>query len=190
MSTIASLSTAPLGSRPASVPAHMGIERIRNSARNLSILLLAAVVAALVVAADQLINVWADEQLFMAWVVLWVVVFAGMALFADTARSLARRLATSLDSWSQTLAEARAEARLWEAARSDRRLMSELIAARTRQSSEAEELAVATPAVQPAVQSSSFEEALAPLGLPAEEQDSYWVRVGMARARRQLAYYY
>lgn len=189
MSTIVSHSNAPLGSRPASVPAHMGIERIRNSARGLSILLLAAVVAGLVVAADRLIDIWADEQLFMAWVVLWAVVFAGMALFAGTARSLARRAAVSLDGWSQTLAEARAEARLWDLARADPRLMKELIAARTHQESELE-APVAAAAAQ-----TSFAEALAPLSLPetpkaADKEDSYWVRVGMARARRQLAYYY
>jgi len=191
MSTFASLPSAPLGSRPASAPAHKGIEGVRrraDSARGLSVMLLAAVVAAMVVVADRLINTWADEQLFLAWVFLWVVVFAGMALFADTARSLARRLSVSLDGWSQTLAEARAEARLWEAARSDHRLMSELITARQQQMPEQ---VIETPA---AVQQ-SFAEALAPLGLPvaskaADEQDSYWVRIGMARARRQLAYYY
>ncbi len=191
MSTFASLPSAPLGSRPASAPAHKGIEGVRrraDSARGLSVMLLAAVVAAMVVVADRLINTWADEQLFLAWVCLWVVVFAGMALFADTARKLARRLSVSLDGWSQTLAEARAEARLWEAARSDHRLMSELITARQQQTPE--QVIEAPAAVQ-----QSFAEALAPLGLPvtakaAGQQDSYWVRIGMARARRQLAYYY
>ena len=192
MSTFASLPSAPLGSRPASASAQKGIEGVRrraDSARGLSAMLLAAVVAAMVVVADRLINTWADEQLFLAWVFLWVVVFAGMALFAGTARSLSRRLAVSLDGWSQTLAEARAEARLWEAARSDHRLMSELIAAR-----QAQEPEIEAPAALAPVQS-TFAEALAPLSLPEVrkvdvEQDSYWVRMGMARARRQLAYYY
>jgi hypothetical protein len=186
MSTFASLSSAPLGLRPASVPAHKGvggIQRRADSARGLTAMLLAAVVAAMVVVADRLISTWADGQLFLAWVFLWVVVFAGMALFADTARSLARRAAVSLDGWSQALAEARAETRLWEMARMDHRLMNELMAARAQAQDEIEEAPVG-----------SFAEALAPLGMPEapkaiESQAGYWERLGTARARNRLMYY-
>ncbi|QHE83614.1 hypothetical protein [Hydrogenophaga sp. BPS33] len=191
MSTIVSLPNAPLGSRPASVPAHKGIEGVRRrgeNTRGLTAMLLAAVLAAVVVSADRLISTWADDQLFLAWVLLWVVVFASMALFADTARSLARRAAVGLDRWSQALAEARAETRLWKLARMDHRLMAELTAARMRAQEE-----VAEQPAAPVTQ--SYAEALAPLGLPeapkaVEAEQSYWVRVGMARARRQLAHYY
>ncbi len=187
MSTYASLPSAPLGLRPASTPAQKGVDGIQrrnDSARGLSVMLLAAVVAAMVVVADRLISTWADGQLFLAWVFLWVVVFAGMALFADTARSLARRAVVSLDGWSQALAEARAETRLWEMARMDHRLMNELMAARTHAEAEPE-----AP-----VQSQSFAEALAPLGMPeapkaAEPQMGYWERLGTARARNRLMYY-
>lgn len=190
MSTYASLPSAPLGLRPASTPAHKGVDGIQrrnDSARGLSVMLLAAVVAAMVVVADRLISTWADGQLFLAWVFLWVVVFAGMALFADTARSLARRAVVSLDGWSQALAEARAETRLWEMARMDHRLMSELMAARARAVDESE---VETPVVH----ATSFTEALAPLGLPeatkaVEPQMGYWERLGTARARNRLMYY-
>lgn len=186
MSTFASLSSAPLGLRPASAPAHKGVDGIQrraDSARGLTAMLLAAVVAAMVVVADRLISTWADGQLFLAWVFLWVVVFAGMALFADTARSLARRAVASLDGWSQALAEARAETRLWEMARMDHRLMNELVAARTRAQEDVEEDPV-----------QSFTEALAPLGLPeapkaTEPQVGYWERLGTARARNRLMYY-
>ena len=115
-------------------------------------MLLAAVVAAMVVVADRLISTWADGQLFLAWVFLWVVVFAGMALFADTARSLARRAVVVLDGWSQALAEARAETRLWEMARMDHRLMNELMAARTRAADESE---AAAPVVKATMHMSS-----------------------------------
>jgi hypothetical protein len=187
MSTYASLPSAPLGLRPASTPAHKGVDGIQrrsDSARGLSVMLLAAVVAAMVVVADRLISTWADGELFLAWVFLWVVVFAGMALFADTARSLSRRVVASLDGWSQALAEARAETRLWEMARMDHRLMDELMAARTRADVDIE----APAAVQ------SFSEALEPLGLPeaakaVEPQVGYWERLGAARARNRLMYY-
>ncbi|WP_382163454.1 hypothetical protein [Hydrogenophaga sp. ANAO-22] len=190
MSTYASLPSAPLGLRPASTPAHKGVDGIQrrnDSARGLSVMLLAAVVAAMVVVADRLISTWADGQLFLAWVFLWVVVFAGMALFADTARSLARRAVVSLDGWSQALAEARAETRLWEMARMDHRLMNELMAARARAADESEVEA-------PVAQATSFTEALEPLGLPeatqaAEPQVGYWERLGTARARNRLMYY-
>lgn len=186
MSTFASLSSAPLGLRPASTPAHKGadaIQRRTDSARGLTAMLLAAVVAAMVVVADRLISTWADGHLFLAWVFLWVVVFAGIALFAGTARSLARRAVVSLDGWSQALAEARAETRLWEMARMDHRLMNELVAARARAQDESEEAPV-----------QSFTEALAPLGLPeapkaVESQVGYWERLGTARARNRLMYY-
>ncbi|MBW0171123.1 MAG: hypothetical protein ACT6SF_08405 [Hydrogenophaga sp.] len=185
MSTFTSVSSAPLGLRPASMPAHKGVDGIQRrteSARGLTAMLLAAVVAAMVVVADRLISTWADGQLFLAWVFLWVVVFAGMALFADTARSLARRAVVSLDGWSQALAEARAETRMWEMARMDHRLMNELMAARTHAEEAAEEPAQA------------FAEALAPLGLPeatktAEPEMGYWERLGTARARNRLMYY-
>lgn len=190
MSTYASLPSAPLGLRPASTPAQKGVDGIQrrsDSARGLSVMLLAAVVAAMVVVADRLISTWADGQLFLAWVFLWVVVFAGMALFADTARSLARRAVVGLDGWSQALAEARAETRLWEMARMDHRLMDELMAARTRAD-------VETEVEAPVAQTASFAEALEPLGLPeatpaAKPEMGYWERLGAARARNRLMYY-
>lgn len=148
-----------------------------DGTRGLAAMLLAAVVAAMVILADRLISTWADGHLFLAWVFLWVVVFAGLALFADSARRMARRGIVVLDSWSQSMAEARAETRLWEMARHDPRLMSELTLARSR--SEVEEPV------------STFEEALAPLGLAAQTEAaapavSYWERLGQARAARHL----
>ena len=152
-------------------------QRQSNGSRSLAAMLLAAVVAAMVVLADRLVSTWADGHLLLAWVFLWVVVFAGLALFADSARRLARRGIVVLDSWSQSMAEARAETRLWEMAKHDPRLMSELTLARTRADVE-----------EPA---SAFDEALAPLGLPvqatATQPDvSYWERLGQARAARRL----
>lgn len=141
-----------------------GVYRARrsfDSARGLAAMLLAAAVAAMVVLADHLISTWADGHLFLAWVSLWVVVFAGLALFGSTARSLALRTLKALDGWSRSLAEARAEARLWELAKQDPRLRSELIQARIRESAEVDAAAVAPVAKSAEV----FSEALAPMGL-------------------------
>ncbi|MDM7942727.1 MAG: hypothetical protein QUV35_08865 [Hydrogenophaga sp.] len=179
MSTLASNPTVSIGLGRTSPAGRQ--PRRADSSRGLAALLLAAVVAAMVILADRLISTWADGHLFLAWVLLWVVVFAGLALFADSARRLARRGIVVLDSWSQSLAEARAETRLWEMARHDPRLMGELTLARTR--AEADEPA------------GTFDTALAPLGLPvasgaAAPTASYWERLGQARAARHMHNHY
>ncbi|AOF86052.1 hypothetical protein BSY239_3954 [Hydrogenophaga sp. RAC07] len=177
MSTLASTpSSVSIGLRRAPSSHHQP-KRVDGS-RGLAAMLLAAVVAAMVVLADRVISTWADGHLLLAWVFLWVVVFAGLALFADSARRMARRGIVVLDSWSESMAEARAETRLWEMARQDPRLMSELTLARTRAEQD-----------EPAT---SFDSALAPLGLPvatatiAAPEVSYWERLGQARAARHM----
>lgn len=166
-------------SAPLSVAASASASPAASSdgARRLSALLLAAVLATLVVIADQVIDTWADGHLMLAWVSLWALVFAGLALFADTARRGARRAVAALDDWSRSLAEARAEMRLWEMARQDPRLMTELVAARNRAEVELE--TQAAPA-------QDFSDALAPIGLPqaaAVDTRSYWERLAASRAR-------
>ena len=182
MSTVFSPTPASLGLNPSAASAAdtQGSYRARRSfdgSRGLAAMLLAAVVAALVVLADQMISTWADGHLFLGWVALWVVIFAGSALFAGTARRMARSTLQSLDSWSQSLAEARAEARLWELAKLDPRLKSELMQARARQVEEAD----AAAAVAPVVARNDFTQALAPLGL-----ESGYVSAASARRFAQM----
>jgi hypothetical protein len=151
-----------------------------GSARALAALLLAAAVAALVVLADRLIDTWADGHLFLAWVALWVVIFAGSALFAGTASRLARKALPMLDSWSRALAESRAEARLWELAKRDPRLKAEWIQARSA-AAEAVEAAVATP--------DDFSQALAPMGLePGYASPALLRRFAQSEMRRHAGY--
>lgn len=103
-----------------------------NSTAGLSAMLLAAMVSALVVVADQLIETWADGHLLAAWVALWLVGFAALAVFAGAARQLAVTLVSTLDAWSQRVAKARADERLWAMAKSDPRVMADLSAAMAR----------------------------------------------------------
>ena len=125
---------------------HPGVDRFENAVaaasqmrkrfdttKGLAAMLLAAMVAALVVVADQLVDTWADGHLLAGWVVLWVVGFAAIALLAGTARRLASRSIKALDGWSRSVARKRADERLWELARKDDRVMADLQAARTRQ---------------------------------------------------------
>lgn len=103
-----------------------------NGARGLSAVLLAAIVAALVAVADKFVTHWTDGSLLAAWMVVWLVAFLAMALFAGAARHVAAR---SLAAWQAThkrMAAARADTQLLEAARSDARVMNDLQAAITR----------------------------------------------------------
>jgi hypothetical protein len=157
MSTVFSPSPASVGLTP-----EVGEYRSRrhfDGSRSLAAMLLAAAIAALVVVADQMISTWADGHLFLGWVTLWVVIFAGSVLFAGTARRLAQATLRHLDSWSRSLAEARAEARLWDLARTDPRLKAELLLARSREADMAEAQSMAPAAVD------DFSQALSPIGL-------------------------
>ena len=51
-----------------------------DGARGVASLLLAALVSALVVVANQVIETWSDGHLLAAWIALWLVAFAGIAL--------------------------------------------------------------------------------------------------------------
>ena len=124
-----SVNTGIFDLRPRLSPLPAPLNRV--SARALSVLLLAALVATLVLLADRFVSTWADEHLFLGWVVLWLVIFGGLALFAGTARAMAARAIRALDGWSQARAQLRAEARLWVIAHSDPRVMADLVALRT-----------------------------------------------------------
>lgn len=135
MSTVFSPSPASLGLNNARPGTESDAPRLRSrldGARGLAALLLTAVVSALVVLAEQMIGSWTDDHLFLGWVALWMVILAGTALFAAPARQLARRALHTVNDWSQSLAEARAEMRLWNAAHRDPRLMADLMQARQR----------------------------------------------------------
>lgn len=168
------MSTTLTATTPALAPratAPSASTRTADGARGLSALLLAALVATLVVIADQVIGTWADGHLLLAWVLLWAVIFAGLAFFADSARRVARRTIAALDSWSRSMAEARADMRLWEMARQDPRLMSELMAARDR-----DPVAAADPVTAEA----------SPL---QADSRSYWERLVASRTRQAHLHY-
>lgn len=188
MSTILNSLSRTAASRHLATPADHTIPRdpapSRIGVRSLSVMLLAAAVSALVIFADQYVSVWTDGHLFFGWVVLWAVVFAGLALFAGTARHLAARSVGVLDGWSRSMAHARAEARLWDIAKSDPRIMAELTVARQRELD--------------AKLGTDFDAALAPMGLDTStanptSTDTGWVafseRLAASRARSMHLYY-
>lgn len=98
---------------------HLGVARLEStvgmmrrgfdSTKGLSAMLLAALVSALVVVADQLIDTWADGHLMLAWVALWLVSFATLAVFSGAARQLAATVVHALDVGSRWFAQARVD---------------------------------------------------------------------------------
>lgn len=151
---------------------HPGVERLErvvgaadalrkgwNATRSLAGVLLAAMVATLVVVADQLMDTWADGHLLAAWVLMWVIGFAALALLAPTARSLAARVMAGLDGWSQHVARRRADERLWDLARKDARVMADIQAAATRFESDEADVAEPAPVVEVSGRSLSAETA-------------------------------
>ncbi len=103
-----------------------------NGTKSLAALLLAAMVAALVVVADQLVDTWDDGHLLAAWVLLCSLGFAMMALLADSARAASDSIVRRVAVWTQARARARADSRMWEIAQKDHRVMADIQAAMTR----------------------------------------------------------
>ncbi len=114
-----------------------------SGTRGLATLLLSAMAAAVMVVAYQVMDSVTEGHLLVMWIALWAAAFAALALFAGTARRLATQLKTGLADWSQSLAQARADQRMWAAARNDARVMADLQAAISREEAAAE---AATPA--------------------------------------------
>jgi hypothetical protein len=95
-------------------------------------MLLAAMVSAMLVVADQVIDTWADGHLMAAWVLMWVIGFAALALLTRPSRALVGRMLSAVSRWLMDTSRARADARMWAIAEQDHRVMADLHAAQTR----------------------------------------------------------
>ena len=124
---------------------HPGVDRFENvvalatrvrhgfiSTRGMPSMLLAAMVSALLVVADQVIDAWADGHLMAAWMLMWVLGFAALALLAAPSRALVLRVLNAVNRWLMDTSSARADARMWTIAEQDHRVMADLHAAQTR----------------------------------------------------------
>jgi hypothetical protein len=145
-----------------------------SGTRGLATLLLSAIAAAVMVVAYQVMDSVTEGHLLVMWIGLWAVAFAVLAMFAGTARNAAVSLKTGLDGWSRSLAEARADQRLWQAAKNDPRVMADLQMAVLRGQADAE-VAVDTAVTAPAAVAS------APAGLTQRA-----LRVGGAELQAYL----
>lgn len=96
------------------------------SPRGAASLLLAAIVSALLVVANQVIDTWTEGHLLLAWIAMWTIAFATLALAARPAHSVAKRLGMRLHRWTVRLRAAEQDEKLWQSALADWRVMADL----------------------------------------------------------------
>jgi len=119
-------------SHPGVVRAQRAIDGARrvvrgfDSARASASMLLAAIVAALLVVANQVIDTWTEGHLLAAWIALWLVAFASLALFAGPARRAAGAVRTAVKAWNTRRIEAAQDEQYWQAALQDARVMADI----------------------------------------------------------------
>jgi hypothetical protein len=103
-----------------------GVVHRFEGARGAAALLLAAVVSALLVVANQMIDTWTDGHLMSAWAVMWAIAFAALALLAAPLRGFVLNVRSVLADWAAKRRERREDAKLWNLAMTDARVMAEL----------------------------------------------------------------
>ena len=135
MTRLVHSSTASSSSSASHMPAQVVVSSAKTSedSRPLAGMLLAAAMAALLVAADQVIDSWVDGHLLAAWVALWTVTFAALALLATPLRKLSNTGAGWVSAYLKARQERRQEEDMWELARHDSRVMAEIRMASIRQ---------------------------------------------------------
>lgn len=160
-----------------------------DGARGLASFLLAALVSALLVVADQVVSSWADDgHLLAAWITLWLIAFTTIGLFAPTMRRLANRTLEAGNAWSAARARRRADERLWALAQTDSRVMADLRAAQARSEAELPAVAAMAPADTAGAVASP---ALATLEAAADFDSTDWRRVAemqLPSSRRYMLY--
>ncbi|MBB6557621.1 hypothetical protein HNP48_000285 [Acidovorax soli] len=103
-----------------------GIAAGFDSARGAASLMLAAVVSGLLVLANQVVDRWTDGHLLSAWIVLWLVAFAALALLSAPARRAGLAVRAGFARWAESQRHAAEDRRTWQVALRDPRIMAEL----------------------------------------------------------------
>jgi hypothetical protein len=114
---------------------HSGVERLERSAQFLrttwrrtarGTVVLAAVIAAALVLANQVVDNLTDGHLMAGWIVMWLVAFGVLALFAEPARGLAKQLSAAAKARRERRRQSAEDRRLWELALIDARVMADI----------------------------------------------------------------
>jgi hypothetical protein len=121
---------------PTQHPGVMRAERVAESVKNLAsrldgtraiaTVLLAAIVASVVVVANEVVDTWTEGHLLAAWILMWTVGFAALALLAAPARRAAAALRTGLKAWAAARRQAARDEVFWNVALTDARVMAEI----------------------------------------------------------------
>jgi len=96
-----------------------GVKKLAGSVdgnRASATLLLSAIVAALLVVANQVVDTWTEGHLLLAWILMWTLAFAALALLATPARRMACALGAALKSSAADRRQAAHDAQYWRAA--------------------------------------------------------------------------
>jgi hypothetical protein len=102
------------------------IRRSFDGARGAAALLLAAITSALLVVANQVVETWTDGHLLAAWIVLWTVAFAALALLAQPARAIVTSVRSRFARQAAVFRQRREDDKLWRVALADARVMADL----------------------------------------------------------------
>lgn len=117
---------------PGVVRAERAAQSLRHAVRGFdgaragASLLLAAIVAALLVVAGQVVDTWTEGHLLAAWIVMWAVAFAALALLAAPAKRAAAALRIGLQRWAAARKRAAEDRQLWNLALTDARVMADI----------------------------------------------------------------
>ena len=121
---------------PAAHPGLLRVERLATSIQNVyrrlkgpgagASMLLAAIVAALMVVANEVVDTWTDGHLLAAWIVMWAVAFAALALLAGPATRTVAGLRAAARRWKAVRRQAAADEQLWAVALTDARVMADI----------------------------------------------------------------
>ncbi len=103
-----------------------------DGARGAATLLLAAVVAALLVVANQVVETWTEGHLLMAWIVMWTIAFTALALLAAPARNAGSVLRTAVRVLRERRRQSAQDEELWALAQTDARVMADISRAMSR----------------------------------------------------------
>lgn len=97
-----------------------------DAARSSASMLLAAIVAACLVVANQVVDTWTEGHLLAAWIVLWLVAFAALGLMANPARRATAALRIGYKRLALARRQAAQDRELWNLALTDSRVMADI----------------------------------------------------------------
>jgi hypothetical protein len=97
-----------------------------DNAKTVAVVLLSAIVSALLVVVNQVIETYEDGNLLAAWILLWLITFTAIALLSTPIRQFVTGIKPAYKAWSVARRERANDLKMWEVARQDPRVMAEI----------------------------------------------------------------